>query len=75
MKDLIDKAREGLERATRYTMLEPDAAAVQQSLAALAYLEAENKRLREALQVLVDNGGIGPEWMFDKARAVLKEQP
>ena len=35
-------------------------------------LEAENKRLREALQVLVDNGGIGPEWMFDDARTALK---
>lgn len=39
---------------------------------ARADLEAENKRLREALQVLVDNGGIGPEWMFDDARAALE---
>ncbi len=39
---------------------------------ARADLEAENQRLREALQVLVDNGGIGPEWMFDDARAALE---
>lgn len=42
---------------------------------ARADLEAENARLREALQVLVDNGGIGPEWMFDDARAALEKQP
>lgn len=42
---------------------------------ARADLEAEVARLREALQVLVDNGGIGPEWMFDDARAALESKP
>lgn len=29
------------------------------------------RQLREALTVLVENGGIGPEQMFDDARAAL----
>ena len=36
-----------------------------------ATLRAEKKELYRALKTLVDNGGIGPEAMFDVARAAL----
>lgn len=57
-----------------YDRLQVEQRMVAYATQARADLEAENQRLREALQVLVDNGGIGPEWMFDDARAALENK-
>ncbi len=38
-------------------------------------LADERDELREALQVIVDNGGIGPEEMFHNARSILAKYP
>ena len=39
--------------------------------AELRRLHAVNQELLEALKVLVENGGIGPEQMFHDARAAI----
>ena len=64
-KDEALRLADSLERMSLSTKWDKQAAAE------LRRLHKVNQELLEALKVLVENGGIGPEQMFHDARAAI----